>query len=305
MTPARGGRGTSRAGRTSGSGVSVVVASHQRRDRLLRTLGHLAASGADEVIVVDNGSTDGTADAVRRERPGVRLVESPVNRGAAGRTLGVRAARRPLVAFADDDSWWAPGALERAAQHFAEHPHLALLAARILVGEDDRLDRAADEMSSSPLTGHRPLPGPRVLGFMACGAVVRRAAFLAVGGFSELLFFMGEERLLALDLAAAGWDLAYAPDVVAHHHPAAGGADRRALVARNDLLTIWLRRPWTRVAAASAALAVRAPVDPVARGALAGALARVPRVLVGRRPLPAAVEADVRTLERWDGRARW
>ena len=43
-----------------------------------------------------------------------------------------------------------------------------------------------------------------VLGFLACTCVIRRAAFLGVGGFSELLFFIGEERLLAYDLAAAG-----------------------------------------------------------------------------------------------------
>jgi GT2 family glycosyltransferase len=298
VTPAPGRRGAEDADRDSGPGVSVVVASRQRRERLVASLDRLAESGAGEIIVVDNGSTDGTADAVRRSHPTIRLIELPANRGAAGRTLGVRAARHPVVAFADDDSWWAPGALRRASTHFAAHPHLAVLAARVLVGTDERLDPASGAMSASPLPATRPLPGPRVLGFVACGALVRRSAFLSIGGFSDLLFFMGEERLVALDLAAAGWDLAYAPDVVAHHHPAAGGPDRRALVARNDLLTVWLRRPWAQVVGASAGLAARAPRDPVARRALAGALARAPRALTERRRLPAAVEADVRVLER-------
>jgi len=275
-----------------------VVASHDRRARLLGTLDRLSDSGADEIVVVDNGSTDGTAAAVRAAHPHVRVIALDRNRGASGRTIGVRAARHEVVAFADDDSWWAPGALARAARHLRDHPHLAVLAARVLVGPEERLDPVCAAMATSPLPAPRPLPGPRVLGFVACGAVVRRSAFLAVGGFSDLLFFMGEERLLALDLAAAGWDLAYVPDVVAHHHPVAGGADRRALVARNDLLTVWLRRSWPEVVEATGGLAARAPRDRVARSALAGALLRAYRVALLRRRLPAAVEADARTLER-------
>ncbi len=57
-----------------------------------------------------------------------------------------------------------------------------------------------------------------MLGFLACSAVLRRRAFCEVGGFSRLLFFVGEERLLCYDLAAAGWERAYLHDVVAHHH---------------------------------------------------------------------------------------
>jgi GT2 family glycosyltransferase len=279
--------------------VSVVVATHDRRERLLASLDRLRAAAPDEVIVVDNGSNSAVAPAVSSAFPQVRVVSLAANRGAAGRTVGVAAARNPLVAFADDDSWWAPGALERASVHFARHPSLALLAARILVGEDERLDPVAEEMARSPLTSRRPLPGPPVLGFVACGAVVRRDAYLQVGGFSDLLFFLGEERLVAFDLASRGWDLAYAPDVVAHHHPGPGGHDpaRRALVARNDLLTCWLRRPLARAVGETLRVARRAGRDPVARRALAGTLRRLPGALAERRPLPPGVERSIRLLE--------
>jgi len=279
-----------------------VVATRNRRQRLLDSLQRLTASGPDEVIVVDNGSSDGTAAAVRGAFPHVRVLQLATNRGSAARTVGARAARNDIVAFADDDSWWAPGALDRAVHHFARHPRLGLVAARVQVGEDDRLDPVSAEMARSPLPTPPWLPGPLVLGFVACGAVVRRAAYLGAGGFSDLLFFIGEERLLALDLAAAGWDLVYAEDVVAHHHPAQPrpSVERRALVQRNDLLTLWLRRPAGRALLATARLACRASHDAVARRALAGAVRRLPQALAARRRLPPHVERALRLLEDTD-----
>src|ERR687898_1528156 len=223
--------------------VSVVVATRNRRQRLLDSLQRLTATGPDEVIVVDNGSSDGTAAAVRGAFPHVRVLQLATNRGSAARTVGARAARNDIVAFADDDSWWAPGALYRAAHHFARHPRLGLVAARVQVGEDARLDPVSAEMARSPLPTPPWLPGPLVLGFVACGAVVRRAAYLGARGLSDLVFFISEERLLAVDLAAAGWGLVYPPHLVAHHHPAERrpSAERRAPVPRNDLLTPWPR----------------------------------------------------------------
>src|SRR5262245_34272344 len=58
------------------------------------------------------------------------------NLGAAGRNAGVRAARTPYVALCDDDAWWAPGALARAAHLLDVHPTLAVVCARVLVGPD-------------------------------------------------------------------------------------------------------------------------------------------------------------------------
>src|SRR5918995_1502587 len=103
---------------------------------------------------------------------------------------------------------------------------------------------------------------------------------------------------------AAGWDLVYAADVVAHHHPAERppSVERRALVQRNDLLTLWLRRPARPALVATACLACRAPHDAVARRALAGALRRLPRALAARRRLPPHVERALRLLEDTDRR---
>ena len=290
-------RGTHGQGVVVESRITVVMATQDRRERVLATLEHLLAlPERPPVVVVDNASSDGTADAVRARFPSVTVLVQDANLGAVGRTVGVRAATTPYVAFADDDSWWAPGALARAVQHFEAAPRLALLAARILVGPEERPDPVCEVMRSSPLPRAADLPGPSVLGFVACGAVVRREAYLAVGGFSPVIGFLGEEEVLSQDLAAAGWGLAYVDDVVAHHHPARGPArpGRARLQRRNALLSLWLRRPLPVVLRRTAEAAVR----PREHGSLVDALRRLPLALAQRRVLPAEIEEQVRLLER-------
>ncbi|RFU38578.1 glycosyltransferase, partial [Actinomadura logoneensis] len=236
-------------------GVTTVVATRDRAAELARSLRHHPRP----VIVVDNASRDATAEVAGAA--GAEVVRLDRNLGAAARNLGAERAATRYVAFADDDSWWAPGALARAAALLDAHPRAALLAGRVLVGEDERPDPVSDAMADSPLGRPHDLPGPAVLGFLACSAVVRRDAFLAAGGFSETLHFGGEEELLALDLAAAGWGLAYVPELTVHHHPSSLGRDagaRRRREVRNRLLTAWLRRPAAALVR-EVATAVRTP----------------------------------------------
>ena len=272
--------------------VTVVVMTRDRWPDLRRSLPRHEAA----VIVVDNGSSDGTPALVREHFPHVQVVELGENHGSVARNVGVEHARTPYAAFADDDSWWAEGALAEAASIFDAHPRLAVLAARMLVGEEERLDPICTLMADSPLGTADDLPGPSVLGFLACGAVVRRDAYLAAGGFDDVIFFMGEEERLALDLAALGWGLSYVDGVVAHHHPSAArdSVKRRARAARNRLLTTVLRRPWPVV--------LRAVGEDLRGGragwlAVAEALRVLPRALRRRRVVPPHVEATRRLLD--------
>jgi N-acetylglucosaminyl-diphospho-decaprenol L-rhamnosyltransferase len=272
--------------------MTVVVASHNRRERLLDTLPRHRAP----VILVDNASTDGTASAVAARLPQVKVLRLPVNAGAAARNLGAALAQTPYVAFADDDSYWEGDALDQAARALDKHPSTALLAARVLVGPTARLDPISAEMAAAPLGTTPTQPGPSVLGFLACAAVVRRDVFLAVGGFQPKLHVYGEEALLAMDLAAEGWGLAYLPSLVVRHLPMPGGRDpaaRRRQQIRNDLITTWLRRPATRAVRA----AVRALSTPDGRAGLQDALGELPWVVRHRRLVPPHLEAALRRLE--------
>jgi GT2 family glycosyltransferase len=280
--------------------AGVVIASRDRRGSLLSTLARLEALPEHPpVVVVDNASGDGTPAAVRRAHPDVRVIALDENLGAAARTIGVRELAMPVAAFSDDDSWWAPGSLSRIEELFAARPAQGLVAGRILVGPDERVDPTCAEMAVSPLA---PRPGQRgrpILGFVACGAAVRSEAFLAAGGFHPRMGVGGEETLLALDLATRGWELSYVDDVVAHHHPAVGRGrtGREATVLRNRLWAAWLRRP-VAAAAAETGRALAASRPRAAIPGLCDAVRGVGWVCRERHTLPRAVERDVRRLGR-------
>jgi GT2 family glycosyltransferase len=258
----------------------------------------LALDDAAETIVVDNGSDDGTAEAVRSAHPDVRVIALDENRGAAGRNVGVAMARAPYVAFADDDSWWRPGTLTVAAELLDAHPRLAALAGRVLVGSDGATDETCLAMHASPLPPADDLPGPSVLGFISCGTVVRAAAFLGVGGFDQMFGVGGEERLLATDLVVAGWGVCYAPDVIAVHMPSPvrNREQRRRRLVRNDLWHLWLRRrPASAVAATvRVMLATR---DATVRAGLVEALRSLPVIMCRRRAVPIEIERQFRLLD--------
>jgi GT2 family glycosyltransferase len=277
--------------RPPAAGVTVVVASRNRREDLLVTLPRHEAP----VVLVDNGSTDGTVQAVRAAHPDVTVVPLGRNVGARARTVGSALAGTPFVAFADDDSWWAPGDLARAVEVMRAHPRLAVLNARILVGPEQRLDPVCAEMGRSPLP-RDGLPGPALLGFVACAALVRTEAFEQVGGFDPVVRFPGEEERLALDLATAGWAMAYVDAVTVHHHPSVrrdAPGRRQAGIWRSRLLTAAMRLPVPDVArlVGGAVLAGRPGLTGLAR-----ALPDLPAALHRRRPVPARVRADLRLL---------
>ncbi|HEV2074751.1 MAG TPA: glycosyltransferase [Thermoleophilaceae bacterium] len=283
-----------------GGRLAVVMITRNRRAEALRSLGELLGlPERPRVVLVDNDSRDGTAAAVTDAYPSVEVIRLDRNLGGAARNVGVRAAGTRYVAFSDDDSWWAPGSLAKAAAVLDRHPSVAVVAARTLVGEEQRDDPLNEELARSPLHVAHDRPGPRVMGFLACAAVVRSAAFLDAGGFSAELLLGGEEQLLASDLARDGWDLVYLPEAVAHHHPSTARSthERRQRDLRNALWFLWLRRPIPTALRRTLRLALTAPRDPAsARGAL-DALRGLRWVAGARRKVPPGVERDLCLLD--------
>ena len=194
------------------------------------------------IIAVDNASSDGTVE-VLTSRPEVDVIALPVNIGAAGRNRGVQQATTSYVLFCDDDGWWEPGGLTAAVAMLEAHPRLAVVNARILVGDQSRLDGISAEMADSPLPDDAGIPGPVLLSFMGGAVLVRRSAYLAVGGYDPVFFMGGEEETLALPLLRAGWRLRYFPELVMRHYPSVANAPQlRAYGLRNTLWNAWLHR---------------------------------------------------------------
>ena len=241
--------------------LSILVASWNGRPHLELCLPAVAAQRDPgrpwELLLLDNGSRDGTAAWVRERHPWVRLVESPTNLGfaEANNRLAALAEGDDLVLLNNDTrpepDWLA--ALADAVGTAA--PDVAAIGGRLVDWEGERLDfgqglRTFDGHAFQ-LDHRRPLASARMpangeeLPF-ACGAnmLVRRRAFLDAGGFDEAYFAYLEDVDLGWRLWAGGERVVAARDAVVRHRASAtsdrvGPFRRGSLFERNALLTAW------------------------------------------------------------------
>lgn len=182
-----------------------------------------------EIIVVDNGSRDGSLELLRtRYGSRITLIESPVNLGfAGGNNLGIRAAKGVYVVLLNNDAvaeadWVA--ALVRAAE---ADPRVGMCASKILLlGADGLIDSAGLLISADGIgrgRGRLEPDGERYAGAedalipSACAALYRRAMLDEIGLFDEDFFAYCEDSDLGLRGRLAGWTCRYVPDAVVHH----------------------------------------------------------------------------------------
>ncbi|MEU4560410.1 glycosyltransferase [Actinoplanes sp. NPDC023936] len=283
-----------------------MVITWERRDEALACVERLLELPEQpHVVLVDNGSTDGTADAVRDRFPAVEVVALSENLGAVGRNIGVRRLRTPYVAFCDDDTWWGPGSLSTAADALDACPGLALVNARIVVEPSGVEDPIVAELRDSPVPGPDWLPGPALGSFLAGASVLRRDAFEQVGGFSERLWLGGEEELLATDLLSAGWEICYLEELTVHHRASQlrDATHRRRVGVRNTLWFTWLRRPLGPALRRTLFLAGSVPRDRTSLLGALDALRGIGWLVANRRPRPPVVEARLRVLDETQRRS--
>lgn len=241
--------------------LSILVASWNGRSHLELCLPAVAAQRDPgcpwELLLLDNGSRDGTAEWVRERHPWVRLVESPANLGfaAANNRLAALAEGDDLVLLNNDtrpEPDWLAALADAAA---AAAPDVAAIGGRLVDWEGERLDfghglRTFDGHAFQ-LDHRRPLASARMpaegedLPF-ACGAnmLVRRRSFLDAGGFDATYFAYLEDVDLGWRLWAGGERVVAARDAVVRHRASAtsdrvGPYLRGSLFERNALLTAW------------------------------------------------------------------
>ena len=153
--------------------VSIVIMTWNSRDDLLASLASIeqhAGPVSVETIVVDNGSTDGTAEVVEAQFPGVTLIRRPTNEGFYSRNYGLRAATGRLRMFLDSDASLTPGALERLVGFIDDHPDVGLVGPK-LVYPDGTLQLSTRRFPPLLLPVLRRPPLRR---FLEDGDIVRR-----------------------------------------------------------------------------------------------------------------------------------
>ena len=244
--------------------VTVAILSWNGRQHLETCLTALAAQqdpGVEwEILVLDNGSTDGTAVWMRERWGGdrrVRLVESAVNLGFCGGNNRLAAeAHGDAIALLNNDTRPEPGWLGSLVETLASAPaDVAAVSGKIVDWNGERLDFGRGLMTfdghAFQLDFRRPLKKARVpaageeLAF-ACGGnlLVRRASFLAAGGFDESYFAYLEDVDLGWRLWSGGERIVFAPGAVVHHRSSAtsdllGLYNRGFLFERNAFLTAY------------------------------------------------------------------
>lgn len=199
--------------------VTAVVPVLDGGPRLAELVAALAAEGP--VIVVDDGSRDGSAE--RAERAGAHVLRHGSPRGpAAARNAGLAAATTELVAFLDADCEVAPGWRRGLAALLAADPELALLAPRVRSAPGDSALARYEARGCSPLDlgPHPSLVGPgRQIAYLPAAALLaRRDALLDLGGFDESMRF-GEDVDLVWRALAAGRRVRYVPSREVLHRP--------------------------------------------------------------------------------------
>jgi len=309
------------------SSVSVIVPNWNGAQHLPTCLDGLRRQTlADvEVIVVDNGSTDGSLELLERHYTEARVLALGKNRGFAGAcNVGMRAARGGFVVLLNNDTEAAVDWLEEVVAAFDRHPEAGMIASKMLLFDRrDVLHTAGDFYRVDGLPGNRGVwekdegqYDVEEYVFGACGgsAAYRRTLLEEVGLLDETFFYSCEDVDLAWRAQLAGWRCVYAPQAVVYHKLSAtgGGATASFYDGRNSIYLLvkdypadlW-RRYWRLVLRrqlAVAAKALRAWRGRAARarlrGQVSGLLTGLPRMLPERRRVQRSRVVDRAYLDR-------
>jgi N-acetylglucosaminyl-diphospho-decaprenol L-rhamnosyltransferase len=286
------------SGPREASTVAAVIVSYNVRDLVLDCIASLRADGVDEIVVVDNDSRDGSAEAVRRHDPEVDVVALPVNLGfGAGVNRGVARTSTPYVAVMNPDVVVQPGSTKALADALERDPQLAVVGPRIETPDGVLYPSARTFPDLADAAGHAFLhfvwPGNRfsrryrmldwdhdapadVDWVAGTHLVARRTAWDEVAGFDEGFFMYLEDVDLCWRLRQKGWRTGYEPAarvthaigrstdqtpyrmIVAHHRSLWRYATKTTTGSQRALLPV--------IAAALAVRTVLACVQRAARG---------------------------------------
>jgi len=238
----------------SNPALSIILVNYNGGARLQQTLGSLFATTeglAMEVFLVDNGSTDGSLEAARREFPDVQVIENGANLGfAAANNCALRLARGQYLLLLNPDVELQPGAVQTALDYMAAHPDVGILGPRVLL-PDGRLDKPCRRSFKTPAIYFYKTVGlsalfpksPRFnryyMGYLpedqlaevdaVIGAflMIRRECVEQIGLLDERFFIYCEDEDWCFRAKRAGWKVVYNPQAVVIHYKGSSTRKRR------------------------------------------------------------------------------
>lgn len=239
--------------------ISVLVVNYRKRNLLGRCLDAVEAAlalvpGFSELIVIDNGSGDGSADFVSARHPDARLVELVENEGFAPAVVrGTELARGEWLVLVNDDAFIEPNCLARLLAAGESDPTVGIVTGQVRFADDphtintagleiDNLAISYDRLAGCYVGSSSAEEPIEVFGASACVAMYRLSMLRAIGGFDASFFAYMEDADVAWRARMAGWRCLYEPRAVAFHYGSTtlGAASQRKylLVGRNRVRLI-------------------------------------------------------------------
>ncbi|MBD3583436.1 glycosyltransferase family 2 protein [Flavobacterium selenitireducens] len=225
----------------------IHISTRNRRDDLLFTLGSIRESLSDDVVVrvYDDGSTDGTSEAVSAAFPEVILLRNQASKGYMFcRNHMLNTAKAEFAISLDDDAHFvSENPLDGIKSYFGDNPQCALVGFRIFWGKElpeNLTDREAARQVKS---------------YVGCGHAWRISAWRQIPDYPEFFGFYGEENYASMQLFRKGFEVHYLPSVLVQHRvdlverrtqPDYGRRLRFSL--RSDWASYFVFLPWTNLA---------------------------------------------------------
>jgi hypothetical protein len=210
--------------------VSIIIVNYNAKEKLLRCLASVTRYLPTdcEIIIVDNASVDGSAEAIEAHFPDMAVIRSSTNRGfGAGNNLGVERARGKYIIFLNPDTLVERGWIEALLAPLEQDDRVGLTTAKILLADDpERINTCGNEVHFTGLTLCRGMRYPREalsepeeIGAVSGAAfAIRHELFDSLGGFDKDAFLYMEDTDLSWRARLAGWTCVYTPGSIVFHY---------------------------------------------------------------------------------------
>lgn len=218
--------------------ISVVIITHNRLNELIACLNSVSCQTFDgfEIVLVDNGSIDGTPEIVEKKYSEVRVIRLPNNEGVPGaRNIGAVNAKGDLLFFLDDDAIIEKGILKKISDRFNKDQSISVIACNLVDNENQ------------PLINRKYDKEYHTADFPGGAVVIKKDLFQKLGYYPKDFFYAAEEADLSLRIYNAGFYIKYCPEILVCHNISASERfswRRIYYCTRNNIWVAWKYLPF-------------------------------------------------------------